>query len=470
MKLAVRHSLLAVAVLGAVTAVAAVYMLWRLVSTGTAQRLERNRDLITQQLAAQRTADAGTRHLTAPVAITSPRLGVRGGFLPRDATVASITPPLDEVPRALLERTLREAHTSTDGLPDVQAARDDDRDVLAGSVLTLSGDLAWAVHVMKPPPGYMVFRVLVITLGLAGLALVIASAQLAFSMSRGARLLRESLRSLGHDLSAPIHRPAVRELSEVADGIDGLAAELRKSQTEQARLSRELAEGERMASLGRVAAGVAHEVRNPLAAIKLRVDLASMDPTMPTSLGNELAGVSAEITRLDRLVSDLLVIAGRKPAAREHADLRALVEQRAAVAEAWAHERNVTIHVQGSASADIAPDAIGRAIDNLIRNAVEASPPGAAVEVALGVDTQAVTLAVSDRGQGVAPARVGELFEPFFTTKPDGVGLGLALSKAIAKAHGGVLTYRREGDVTRFELRVPVEGDAGATAHEAPAS
>jgi len=470
MKLAVRHSLLAVAVLGAVTCVAAVYMLWRLVSSGTAQRLERNRDLITQQLAAQRTADTGTRHLTAPIAISSPRLGVRGGFLPREASVDSIAPALEPVPRELLDRSLRQSRNSTDGLPVVETVRDDDADVIAGSVLTLGGDLAWAVNVVKPPPGYIIFRVLVITLGIAGLALVTASAQLAFSMSRGAGLLRESLRALGQDLHAPIHRPSVRELSEVADGIDGLAAELRKSQTEQARLSRELAEGERMASLGRVAAGVAHEVRNPLAAIKLRVDLASMDPTMPANLGNELAGVSAEITRLDRLVSDLLVIAGRKPSARGNADLRALADERAAAVEAWAHEHRVAIRVQGSGSANVASDSIGRALDNLIRNAVEASPPGGEVDIVVALDGKAISLSVCDRGQGVDPARVGELFEPFFTTKPDGVGLGLALSKGIAKAHGGVLTYRREGDVTRFEIRLPVEGEGGASSKEAAGS
>ena len=62
---------------------------------------------------------------------------------------------------------------------------------------------------------------------------------------------------------------------------------------------------------------------------------------------------------------------------------------------------------------------------------------------------------VADQGQGVDAGRVEELFEPFFTTKPEGMGLGLALSKAIASAHGGTLTYRRKDDVTRFELLLP---------------
>jgi signal transduction histidine kinase len=108
--------------------------------------------------------------------------------------------------------------------------------------------------------------------------------------------------------------------------------------------------------------------------------------------------------------------------------------------------------VEGSARAIVDPDACTRAVDNLVRNAVEASPAGAEVYVRVERRDRVATLAVEDRGPGIPEERAHELFQPFFTTKPDGMGLGLAVSRAIALASGGQLSYRRSEGVTRFEL------------------
>jgi signal transduction histidine kinase len=113
-------------------------------------------------------------------------------------------------------------------------------------------------------------------------------------------------------------------------------------------------------------------------------------------------------------------------------------------------------------------DALARAVDNVLRNAVEASPPGETVEATVDVEAGAVRVRITDRGPGVPDGRAGEIFEPFFTTKPDGTGLGLAISQAIARAHGGDLTYARGPGVTRLELTLP-EGDWRRDAPGAPA-
>src|SRR5581483_2885769 len=107
--------------------------------------------------------------------------------------------------------------------------------------------------------------------------------------------------------------------------------------------------------------------------------------------------------------------------------LGALARDRAEQLAPWAKERRVAIDVKGAARAAIEADAVARALDNLLRNAVEASPEGAEVEIASEEGDARIT--VSDAGAGVDDARRGELFEPFFTTKPDGSGLGLALSR-----------------------------------------
>ncbi|MBI5536774.1 MAG: HAMP domain-containing histidine kinase [Deltaproteobacteria bacterium] len=461
MKIAVRHSLIVVAILGVVTSCVSLYVLTRLIATTSAQRSERVRDLVTQQLEFQRKAPAGAQPVDAPVALPPPKLGMRAGYLPKGVSVDAIRPELDPSARDLLARSVQVALSSADRSPVVQIAQDGDSGVVAGAALTPAGDLAWTAYPWNPPPWLRMFRALIVTLGLAGLALVVASVHIAVSMDRGATLLKQSLRTLGRNLDAPVPRPQVRELSEVGDGIAGLAAELRHAQQEQARLSRELADRERFASLGRVAAGVAHEVRNPLAAIKLRVDLLRMDPGVPSAVGAELGGVSEEIARLDRLVSDLLVITGRRTGPRTQTDLRKLADQRATTLEPWARDRGVSISIRGQAAACVDAEAIVRVIDNLVRNGVEASAQGGTVEVQVEPEGDGARLVVTDRGPGVDASRVDELFEPFFTTKPEGMGLGLALSKAIATAHGGKLTYRRQADMTLFELAIP-GGEAAA--------
>jgi signal transduction histidine kinase len=129
----------------------------------------------------------------------------------------------------------------------------------------------------------------------------------------------------------------------------------------------------------------------------------------------------------------------------------------------------VTIRTAGgSASVAADGDAMARALDNLLRNAIEASPDGGTIAATVYDDGAAVRVRVQDTGGGVPAGRVGELFEPFFTTKPEGTGLGLAISRAIARAHGGDVIYAREADVTRFELSLARSTAAAPAPAEEP--
>jgi signal transduction histidine kinase len=134
----------------------------------------------------------------------------------------------------------------------------------------------------------------------------------------------------------------------------------------------------------------------------------------------------------------------------------------------WTAVRGVAVHVEGQAMASVDVDALARAIDNLVRNSVEASPPGGRVRIAVGLRGDGATIRVEDHGAGVPAERVPELFEPFFTTKPNGTGLGLAICRSIARAHGGDVTFtRRQNDATTcVELTVArwssVSGSASA--------
>jgi signal transduction histidine kinase len=295
-------------------------------------------------------------------------------------------------------------------------------------------------------------RIVVVALALMTGGLVIAALRTQTQVERGVASLRRSLAALAEDLSAPVARPQVRELGAVADGIAALATELGRAELQRKRLTSELADRERLATLGRIAAGIAHEVRNPLAAMKLRADLARSGGEATPSVARDLEDIASEIGRLDRLVGDLLFVAGRRSGVRQEVDLGELAARRLSLLAPWAKERGVALVSEGSARASIDCDSVSRGIDNLLRNAVDASPAGGRVLVRVTSLDGTARVDVEDGGPGVTAGREAELFEPFFTTKPDGTGLGLALAQAVARAHGGKLVYARERDTTRFTL------------------
>jgi signal transduction histidine kinase len=394
-----------------------------------------------------------------PLATTM--LGMRGGHVASAAGFDDPAAALDPASREALKRALEVAEASPEAA--VLDEEVSDQVLVVGAVKEANGSFAWVAYAVHPPSFALAWRIIVITLTVATTLLVATALRAVVSVQRGAAALNAALAALATDLAAPVPRPQIRELAEVGDGIAALARALGAAQVDKERLAAELARRERLASLGRVAAGVAHEVRNPLASIKLRVDLGRQRASTTPELARELASVSDEITRLDRLVADLLVVAGRRTGPLVPTSLEALVERRVALLRPWADERGVRIEVAGEATSDLDVDAVARAVDNLVRNAVEASPREATVAIEVREDGEAARIAVRDRGDGVDPARVHELFEPFFTTKLEGTGLGLALSEAIAAAHDGALRYERRDHTTCFELVFPRVRRAAAT-------
>jgi signal transduction histidine kinase len=467
-RVSLRWLLIAVTVLASLMFVVSVVSLRRLIRMSSEQRLERGRELVVRELT--RLANE-TNPTGGPARFTV--LGLRGGVIEESeikrggaiSIASGISPDVDRglAEVAALAALAAKAPPSADAAQDrveVSSVDVEEGTVFMGARRRADGRLLWAAYTVAMSKILATWRVTVAVLTSATVLLALIAMIAVVSATRGARSLKRSLAALEADLSAEVPRPVLAEMASVADGVATMARGLAEAQREREALSIELGRKERLAALGRVVAGVAHEIRNPLASMKLRVDVAKTTPGIPPDALAELDAVDAEIGRLDRLVTDFLVVSGRRVGRRVESDLGDHARGRVAQLAPWAKERGVSLAVVGSARAFVDPEACARAVDNLVKNAVEASPAGAEVRVRLEERDGVSEVAVEDHGPGVPEDRVRELFEPFFTTKPDGTGLGLAVSRAIAVASGGQLSYRRGEGVTRFELALSTKGAA----------
>ncbi len=227
-----------------------------------------------------------------------------------------------------------------------------------------------------------------------------------------------------------------------------LGRTLRRQRADQERLRDELRRAEHLASLGRLLAGVAHEVRNPLAGLRSTVQLWQRLPEQARTPESMLAVVGA-VDRLDGLVARLLHFSRADATERGPVDLNALVAESLDLVAAQAAAHGVQI--ERDLAADLPPvagaaSALRQVALNLLANALQAMPGGGRLRCATRRRPDgAVELRVVDTGHGVAAADRPRLFEPFFTTRPDGTGLGLALCREIVLGHGGRIELESTG-------------------------
>jgi two-component system sensor histidine kinase PilS (NtrC family) len=235
--------------------------------------------------------------------------------------------------------------------------------------------------------------------------------------------------------------------------------------TELRRMELAVQRSERLAGIGRLAAGIAHEIRNPLASISGSVEILKSLPGAGDPETRQLVDIAVrEVDRLDRLISDLLDYARPRTEERQRLDLGEVVTEISKAFEAERRERDVGVLVQAEPSVEIegASGQIRQVLWNLIRNATDAMPSGgiiritAAREELTGGRREAV-LSVADDGVGIPKDDLDRIFEPFFSTKQSGTGLGLATVARIVEDHRGTVDIHSEpGKGTTFTLRFPV--------------
>jgi signal transduction histidine kinase len=232
--------------------------------------------------------------------------------------------------------------------------------------------------------------------------------------------------------------------------------------TEQTQLRERLGEAERLAAADELAAGVAHEIRNPLAAIVNATTLLDGHETLtPEERASTLDAVRKEARRLNRILSDFLIFARPREPKRLPGDIREVVDHVAAlIRDDPARATLVELHTRVDAAVPafaFDPDQLTQVLLNVALNGVEAM--GGRGRLSLEVERRNghVVIAVADTGRGIPPEERGRVFEPFYSKKPGGTGLGLTIVRRIVSAHGGHIDIQSQpGQGTRFSITLPV--------------
>jgi two-component system NtrC family sensor kinase len=300
------------------------------------------------------------------------------------------------------------------------------------------------------------------------------------------RLQEGTRRIAGGDLETRIDVRGGHELARLAGDFNRMAEDLSRAQSELTQWSQNLEDKvakkteelrnaqrqvlhmEKMASLGKLSATVAHELNNPISGMLTYARLVErelaeqpLDPAVRGELERYLRLVQQECTRCGAIVKNLLVFARRTGAAMASVDLNEIVDRSLMLVQ---HRLDMsgtelrTTFLQGDANVVADPGQVQQALVALLVNAVEAMGDGGTLGVVLEGDAEGVRISVSDTGPGIPPDVLPLIFEPFFSTKDSesGVGLGLAVVYGIVHRHGGTIEVESEvGAGTTFHLRFP---------------
>jgi signal transduction histidine kinase len=265
-----------------------------------------------------------------------------------------------------------------------------------------------------------------------------------------------------------------REVQEVATGVnrmlDNLAHQERTlldQRSHQAALRQRLRHSEQMAAIGRLAAGVAHELGTPLQVLDGNAQRVLRLPGVPPRATDALRAMRGEVQRMARIVRQLLDIGRSNPLERRAVSAERLLREACAALAETSRDLGIGVELRTAANAPtltVDRTRFGQALENLMRNALQAA--SRRVRVAWFETDDAIGFTVDDDGSGVADDDKPRIFEPFFTTKSvrDGTGLGLAVAHAAVSDHGGVIRVGESGwGGARFQILVPKPGTAGET-------
>jgi len=251
------------------------------------------------------------------------------------------------------------------------------------------------------------------------------------------------------------------QIGDLGKAFNGMIRELRESREEIQRLHRtQMSRAEHLATLGELAAGLAHEIRNPLAGIAGVMEIVGRDLPPDSPAREVVSDVRQEVQHINRIVTDLLETARPKPPQFRLANLNATAEHAVVFARQQALSKPITIEL--IKDDDLPPlehdtAQVHQVLLNLLLNAIQAIEGEGEVKIRVGSVNSYATVAVSDTGKGISPENLPNIFRPFFTTKGHGTGLGLSLARRIIEDHGGLIDVESElHSGTTFTIFLPL--------------
>jgi signal transduction histidine kinase len=231
------------------------------------------------------------------------------------------------------------------------------------------------------------------------------------------------------------------------------------------RLERRARDAERLAELGTLTGGLAHEIKNPLSTVQLNLQLLAEDltpdnPAYPRIV-NRLKTVQKETSRLRDILDDFLRYAGQLELDRQPTDLNELLEDLVDFFLPQAQAQRAKLRLrrsEGPLVAEVDAKLIKQALLNLMLNALQAMPEGGELILSAARQDGQALVDVIDTGKGIAPEALEKIFDAYYTSKKGGTGLGLAMTRRIVREHGGELTVKSEqGRGSDFSLRLPLK-------------
>jgi signal transduction histidine kinase len=309
---------------------------------------------------------------------------------------------------------------------------------------------------------------MLILIGLIGLSVGISGAAL---LVRGItrpiqRLAAGTIRVSRGDFSHKIQVESKDEIGDLARSFNQMSSKLLAAQHQMEGASKRLVQVEKLASIGRMAATIAHEIRNPLTSVKLNIQKVSLAESLDETEREHLKIAQEGTGHIERFIKELLNFTRASELNLNPFALEQIVEESIKLLRDTSPEKSIALEREyepGLPEVLVDGDKLRQVISNVLRNAYEAIETKGRVKVQLlqtEVEGRAfVRLRVSDDGLGIPDKDSENIFEPFFTTKPSGVGLGLANARKILEQHGGAIrVVKGEGRGATFEILLPVKG------------
>jgi signal transduction histidine kinase len=396
--------------------------------------------------------------------------GIEGGFwTPASAGFLAYAFPTYEgsgvkrdIPEAetpLILRTLKEVAASGQLQADVVSNGADAVVAVACPVPRHADLLAWMLTRARPPLGAYGERAVTILASVLALIVVLALF-LALALRRWKRNLTRLEQALapdgGIEQGRRLERMGERDLDPIVDAFNRYIDRAELLQSEANALSTKLAQAERFSMLGKMAAQIAHEIRNPAGAMRLKAENALAGDAARREAA--LKTIIEQVGRIESQVTSLLALTQPVTLYTREVDLSAWLSGMVQTHEPAAESRHVVLAAEAQPSETrpvFDPAQLARALDNLIVNALRHAPPGGHVTVRARESGHRLIIEVIDDGPGVRADERERIFEPFVTGRPDGSGLGLAVVREIASAHGGRVCLADDPSQTRFVIDLP---------------